>query len=795
MVQALEGIRILNLSTGPAAGMATMILADFGAQVITIQRPTGAAIDELARLAARPMWHRGQQQLMLDLDLAEDLERFHLLAAAADVLVCNWRSQALARRELCFETIHRRHRHLIYCHITGFGNRGPMSNCPGYEHTVAAYSGRMRLFAGIVDRPGPVFSALQVGVHACAQSAVTGILAALLAQGENGPGRLVETSILQGLLPYEMGAMIGMQFKEQFPDLLPLIETPPNQPPMPSLFYHPAQARDGRWLQFGNLLPHLFDNFLIATELIDIIADEDFNPKQLLLKDPKKHEMFRSRMLSKIQERTAAAWMQDFTDDGGIVATTYQTTQEALHDPDIVANGHVIQGQDGDLQLGPVARLTATPAMPGTTNSTQPNWEPQWTKTPRQSPLKGDSNRLPLAGIRVIEIATIIAAPLGAAFLADMGAEVIKIEPLGGDPFRGMLAGLGAARVNVGKRSLSVNMKTEAGRKIVLELLKDADVMIHNFRPGVPERLGISYSQVSSVNSNIIYLQCNGYGSDGPGALRPSTHPIPGAAMGGVMYQMGGSLPNNLLQAENLNQCCRRLMRANEVNPDPNTALVVATSAMLGLMARRTTNTGQQILVDMLIANAYANGDDFLSYPGKPARSMPDAELHGLSPIYRLYPCADQQWVFLGLNSAVDIEIFCNALEAAGIPAPSPEQMRAGDKHLIETLTRLFSRKNATQWQTLLGHLGCVQADGLAPNQFWTENEQAQVMDLTTQAEHPTLGNYRRHGPIVTFDGKQQTLKGPPLAGQHNEEILSEMGYSQAQLDHLYTTDAIWKEA
>ena len=105
MSKALEGIRVLNLSTGPAAGMATMILADFGAEVMTIQRPSTAAADELEGLPASPMWHRGQQQLMLDLDLPEDLNRFHLLAAAADVLLCNWRNQALTRRNLCFETM------------------------------------------------------------------------------------------------------------------------------------------------------------------------------------------------------------------------------------------------------------------------------------------------------------------------------------------------------------------------------------------------------------------------------------------------------------------------------------------------------------------------------------------------------------------------------------------------------------------------------------------------------------------------------------------------------------------
>jgi crotonobetainyl-CoA:carnitine CoA-transferase CaiB-like acyl-CoA transferase len=652
----------------------------------------------------------------------------------------------------------------------------------------------MRLFSGTVDRAGPVFSALQVGVHACAQSAVAGILAALLARGENGAGRLVETSLLQGMLPYEMGAMIGTQFADQFPDLLPLITAPPAQPPMPSLFYHPAQAGDGLWMQFGNLLPHLFDNFLIATELIDVVTDEDFNPKQLLLKTPEKQEAFRLRMLNRIQERSAAEWMQDFISDGGIVATTYQTSQQALQDPDIVANGHVIERQNGGLQLGPVARLTDTPAQPGEDATTDDSWALQWLANPRPQAKDTSPETLPLTGIRVVEIATIIAAPLGAAFLADMGAEVIKIEQLGGDPFRGMLAGLGSARVNVGKRSMSINLKTATGLKIVLDLLKDADVMIHNFRPGVPERLGISYSQVSAINSDIIYLQCNGYGSNGPGASRPSTHPIPGAAMGGVMYQMGEHLPEALQDAEGLKTWCRRLMRANEVNPDPNTALVVTTSVMLGLLARQKTGTGQQILVDMFGANAYANSDDFLTYPGKQPRSMPDTDLFGLSPIYRLYPCAEQQWVFLGLNTSREIQQFCNALKAANLPAPDANEMRTGDESLIKALTNLFSSKNARQWQSLLGHLGCVQADGPAPNQFWTENEQVKAMHLTSEVEHPAWGRYRRHGAVVMFDGKQQPLAAPPLAGQHNSALLSQLGYSKAQIDALYQQGTLWQE-
>ena len=100
-----------------------------------------------------------------------------------------------------------------------------------------------------------------------------------------------------------------------------------------------------------------------------------------------------------------------------------------------------------------------------------------------------------------------------------MGAEVIKIEPVGGDPFRGLLMGLGAARVNGGKRSIGLNLKSDQGKSIALDLIKSADVLIHNFRPGVPERLGIGYEEVSKLNPEIIYLQSNGYGPDGPGCL------------------------------------------------------------------------------------------------------------------------------------------------------------------------------------------------------------------------------------------------------------------------------------
>lgn len=792
MSQALDGIRILDLTSGPAGGIATMILADFGAEVLIIERPGG---DPLAALPAARMWRRGKRTLTVDLGCESGLDTLHQLCAGADVLICNWRASALKRKGLDFDSLHARHRHLVFCHISGFGNIGPRADYPGYEHLVAACTGRMQLFANIVDRDGPVFSALQVGVHACAQSATTGILAALLERGEDGEGCLVETSLLQGMLPYEQGAMLGVQLREIFKDMFPAAPPASNEPPMPSLYYHPAQAGDGRWMQFGNLLPHLFDNFLRVTDLLDILADPEFDQTQMLL-PTEKHEAFRQRMLMRIQERPVADWMADIVADGGVVATAHQTTQEALRDPDIIANGHVIDRPDGGVQLGPVARLMRTPATPGADAIADDGLLQQWRATPRSAPVRSRGDGLPLQGIRVVELATIIAAPLGASFLADMGADVIKVEQIGGDPYRGLSAGIGAARVNAGKRSISVDLKSAAGQEIVLGLISDADVLIHNFRPGVPERLGIGYEQVEALNPEIIYLQANGYGPDGPGAQRPSTHPIPGAAMGGVLYQMGERVPGELQDIDGLRLWTRRLMRANEVNPDPNTALVVATATILGLVARQRTGKGQRILVDMFGANAYANSDDFLSYPGKPDRAMPDAQLLGLSATYRLYPCAGDQWLFLALTNERERHRFIDALAEAAIEAPTAELLVQGGEPASDALTALFATKDATFWESLLAAsgIGCVRADAVTPSQFWLSDPQSEALGLAVEIEHPRWGRYRRHGGLISFDGAGQRLGPPPLAGQHNEELLLERGYEPDRIARLLADGVLWRE-
>ena len=192
---------------------------------------------------------------------------------------------------------------------------------------------------------------------------------------------VVPTKNLHAFIAYEQGAMLGEQLRPRLGAVVDGVAGAAAQAPLPSLHYLPTQAGDGRWVQLGNLLPHLFDNFLVATELVDILADPDYDTAQMNLPEEKR-EHFRDLMFLRMQQRTAAEWIAAFVDNGSVVAGLVQSTQDALGDPDMLANGHVID-LGGCLQLGPLARLSATPAQPRAGVADGAATARAWQATPR----------------------------------------------------------------------------------------------------------------------------------------------------------------------------------------------------------------------------------------------------------------------------------------------------------------------------------------------------------------------------------------------------------------------------
>ena len=268
----LDDVRVIDLSEGPIGGLATMVLADFGAGVIKIERPGG---DPWRSLANAPVWLLGKRSAVLD--LKDDAGRAALvpLVEGADVVVTAMRPGKAAALSCDYERLAAINPALVYCSITASGCEGPYANYPGYEAVVAAKIGRMLNFSGLPDREGPAYAAVQAGSHACTQAAIHGILAALLARERIGKGQLVETSIMQGLFAYDLGGLFRYQLAERLPDLF-VIDPRAMASMMPTLNYHSLQTKDGRWIQFGNLMAHLFDNYVAAVGLDDIYADPDY---------------------------------------------------------------------------------------------------------------------------------------------------------------------------------------------------------------------------------------------------------------------------------------------------------------------------------------------------------------------------------------------------------------------------------------------------------------------------------------------------------------------------------------
>lgn len=804
----LSGLRVVDFTTGPGGGHATTVLADFGADVVKVEPPHG---DRFRATPASHFWLRGKRSVVLDLGTDEDLAAARDLAVDADVVVVSG-PPSRARRWGLDASLRNDAPRLVHCTLSGWGTVGPYAELPGYEGLVAAKFGRMAAFDVQLGQDRPVFAAVPVATHVASQAAVQGIVAALFQRQTTGVGAAVEASLLQALMPFDLVDTLSRQIAERDDrSFTPLRRISP----MPTLNYHPLRTKDAKWIQCGNLLEHLFYSFLDATDLLgEFLIDEKFQGSPAVW-SPEAIEEARDRILIRMQERDADEWMQAFEDNGNVAAEPIITTAEAIQHVDLVDGQGLVNIDDPvvgtTIQIAPIAELTMTPARVERPAPTLGQHTALVLQEQRPRPSHGNNDAdpdqgavepvagRPLEGVTILDLSTIIAAPLAIAMLADLGARVIKVEPFGGDPYRGLLIeGRMAVKTNVGKESICINLKTSEGQAILHQLVVGADALIHNFRGDVPAKLGIDFETLHALNPQLISAVVNGYGPHGPGAKRPATHPVMGACTGGVALQAGGALTRDCPTLDDVREASRQIMAANEANPDPNTSAVTASSLMLALLARRD-HGGQQVNINMQVANAWANGDDFLSFEGKPDRATVDANHFGTSALYRLYLTGDG-WVFLAAPSDDEFQRLCAAINQAPLasdPRFATQPVRqANDAALADELAAVFATQSAVSWEDQLtaAGVGCVRADGIEVDRFITSDPHMLENGWAPLADHSRFGRLRRWGPVVTVGGPNPAYRSAPLAGEHTDAILRELGHDAAAIERLRDTKIVNSE-
>ena len=388
----------------------------------------------------------------------------------------------------------------------------------------------------------------------------------------------------------------------------------------------------------------------------------------------------------------------------------------------------------------------------------------------------------PLSGITVIEAGSYVAIPFAGQLLADLGADVIKIERPGGDPYRGGGADNYRASfraVNRSKKSVIIDIGKPEGKQIFRKLGAKADVVIENNRAGYMDKLGLGFEELSKLNARLVYCSVTGFGTSGPYRDRPSFDTV-GQAMSGLL--------SLYLDPES-----PRL--AGAAIADQVTAMYACYGTLAGLMQRERTGRGCRVETSMLAAGLSFSEMWFTSY--KSDKVVPGMYERSSASQSFAFRASDAKLLVVHLSSRPKFwESLLVALEAphlAGDPRFSarPERVRNYEA-LRDELASIVGRRPRSHWMTVLADNGVP----FAPVYSFDELEsdpQVQHMDLFQELKHPGAEPTAMVKRPVRIDGDTGSSQAfaPPLMGEHTNEVLKEFGYAEAELDALEKSEVI----
>lgn len=391
-----------------------------------------------------------------------------------------------------------------------------------------------------------------------------------------------------------------------------------------------------------------------------------------------------------------------------------------------------------------------------------------------------------LSGIRVLDCSIAMAGPFAAQRLGDLGADVVKVEPTTGEWQRHVAAG-GATgnRVNVSflslnrnKRSLAVDLKSEGGKKALLDLVKSADVFLQNYRPGVAKRLGVDYESLSKINPRLVYVSISGYGEDGPYVNRPGQDLVL-QGLSGAMLSAGreGEAPT----------------AAGQYLVDAITAYTAFEGALAALFHRERTGEGQLVQVNMLDAITTIQMQELSVFTVGKKPQQRSAEPHAHVYIRAPYGAFATSDGFI-IVSFPKLKTFGEVIGEDSFLTMDDEvdTWTRRDEIFAKTRDRLKARTSA-EWLELLraADIWCGPVYGYAD---LVEDEQIKHNGTFVEYEHQTEGKVKTPGFPIKFSKTPSTVeRGAPVTGQHTEEVLREAGYDEAAIASLVAEGAVAK--
>jgi crotonobetainyl-CoA:carnitine CoA-transferase CaiB-like acyl-CoA transferase len=799
MAGAFADLRVLDLSWGTAGPMTTMFLTDNGADVIRIEPPNG---DPFAQQTGYRVWNRGKRSACLDLWSSEGRKQFDELVLTSDVVVDSFSWGTTTRLGIDHDALSGLNPGIVTCSITGYGEHPVHRERPGYDGLVAARTGllfdqkgrrgtAMEFINGRTgpypefdapeglvrgaDRQGPIFPRTPWPSIGATYFATLGIAAALRAREVSGLGQRVTTSLLQGALA---ASCLNWQRVED-PDAPLYWMWPVDSRSIEGLF----ECADGKWVHHWTLRPRWVLAAAEGDTLSAVGLDTSYRD------DPDRVSMESDGLLAGIflypqleeafKKFPSDQWVRA-GEEAGLGMTTVRPPGDALADKSFLADGCVVEVDDPEVGLiqhaGPLLEFSATPGtVVGPAPRTGQHTEEVLAETLSASAGRGrklgteEPLAHPLAGVRVLDLGLGVAGPFTGRALADLGADVIKVNALYDKYWNGTHMGLG---VNRGKRSISLNLKNPDGREVLERLLQGSDVFTLNWRPGAAGRLELDYETLHERYPRLVYCNTRGY-EKGPRSDLPGTDQN-AAAMTGTEWEDGACSAGNppLWSRSNMG--------------DTGNALLAAIAITTALYHRDRTGEGQAVSTSIVNAGLLHTSYAWIHSDGTaPDWGHVDGDQFGLSPYYRLYKCAQGGWIFLAaLTSQAQAK-----LRTVLPGAPSSDESAL----VADWLASYFA--GAVAWEAF-----AALDDGDVPievvDEFFCrdlfDDPHARRLGLVSETLSSSVGRFEDPGLLVNISPSELVVqRGPCACGEHTKEILDELGYTAAQVEAMVEGRAV----
>lgn len=740
--QALAGVRILDLSGTIASSVAGMLLGDYGAQVIHLDPVPWNASGALPGLA---VWHRNKTCSTLDWDCDADLDAVRELLRGADICITSDEA-TVARLGLDHDAPDSLiHLHMPTCVPLEAGGLD-------VDNLLAATSGvalRQSSFdGGPIDLVTPYIS-YQHGLWAA-----TATVAALFERENSGRGQQVLVDGLHGSIVANIATLV------MDPAAPPIRSAVGPGGPMPT--YSSFRCADGEWVFLGAPTPKFQQAALEVLGIIELWTDPRIDGVFTRLHSPDNRDWVRAKIADAFATRPSDHWLEQL-EKADVPVGRVGETRDWLSDTQIRAIGQRQVVEDlnhGEVEMGGLlVELFGTPAHAPSPRRFVPFDElPAWPERQQGSHrMQASSGSGPLHGVRVLNLGAMLAGPYGGMLLAELGADVVKVEPRGGDVFRGV-----GAHYNRGMKSLEVDLRNPEGHRAFLQLVGVSDVVMDNYRLGVLGRLAIDYKSLTAVKPDVISVSVTGFGETGPSAFRPAFDPLMQATSGMQKAQGGDSDPVFIGIAVN----------------DVSSGCAAAFAACLALFHRARTGKGQRTNTSLAAASVFMQSGELVQYSQCPPPRVGGRDFAGPAATDRFYAVADG-YVRVIAN---DLAPFA---KAGLVESPTVEEAAA-----IAQIGRALQAVSRHDAVALMEANGIVAVPARNISEFPTDPDIRK--DYLTTVNSDTGGQYFVPNRLARFTRTERADKLlTPGAGEHSRDLLEIAGVSADEIKRAIADGAV----